>query len=171
MTVKNEFPFKDLSDRLMKALHLERRPVGVLWTTQKPEGIQRTPKVMKVCQFLDVARLEDKVFYTDIENNADCKNGCHYLGLHPSLSDRDRVSVLVGTSQTKAAPSFARLWLSVARSNITASCRLGRSNTWCSDRLTSFRSTIAPAAVSSICSVRPRLACSWPGPPYTRAAA
>jgi len=85
MTAENKFPFKDLSDRLMKALHLESRPVGVLWTTVKPEDIQRTPKVMKGCQFLDVARLEDKLFYTDVENNADCKNGSHYLGFTPKF--------------------------------------------------------------------------------------
>ena len=62
----------------------DRRPVGVLWTTQKPEGIQRTPKVMKGCQFLDIARLESKLFYTDVENNSDCKNGSHYLGFTPN---------------------------------------------------------------------------------------
>ena len=83
MTSEGELPFKDLSDRLVKALHLERRPVGVLWTTEKPEGIQRTPKTLKGCQFLDVARLEDKLFYTDIENHSDCKNGSHYLGFTP----------------------------------------------------------------------------------------
>ena len=30
MTAESKLPFKDLSDRLMKALHLESRPVGVL---------------------------------------------------------------------------------------------------------------------------------------------
>lgn len=83
MSAEKQPPFKDLSERLVAALHLERRPVGVLWTTRKPEGIQRIDRTLKGCQFLDVARLEDKLFYTDLENNKDCKNGSYYLGFTP----------------------------------------------------------------------------------------
>ena len=83
MTNETNVPFKDLSDRLVKALHLETTPVGVLWTTRKPEGVQRINRVLKGCMFLDVARLEHKTFYADIENNRDCKNGSHYLGFTP----------------------------------------------------------------------------------------
>ena len=83
MNSKTQPPFKDLSNRLVDALHLERRPVGVLWTTKKPEGIQRIDRTLKGCQFLDVARLEDKLFYTDMQNHSDCKNGSHYLGFTP----------------------------------------------------------------------------------------
>lgn len=83
MTTESNVPFKDLSDRLVEALHLERRPVGVLWTTKKPEGLQRIDRTLKGCQFLDVARLEDKMFYTDMENHGDCKNGSYYLGFTP----------------------------------------------------------------------------------------
>lgn len=83
MTSETKTPFKDLSERLVGALHLERRPVGVLWATKKPQGIQRLDRTLKGCQFLDVARLEDKLFYTDVENHSDCKNGSHYLGFTP----------------------------------------------------------------------------------------
>jgi uncharacterized protein (DUF169 family) len=83
MTTDTRTPFKDLSNRLVKALHLETTPVGVLWTTRKPEGIQRLDRTLKGCQFLDVARLEGKLFYVDLENNRDCKNGSHYLGFTP----------------------------------------------------------------------------------------
>ncbi len=85
MTKESAAPFKELSQRLMEALHLETRPVGVLWTTQVPDGVQRTSRIMKGCQFLDVARLEDKLFYTDVENHSDCKNGSHYLGFTPKF--------------------------------------------------------------------------------------
>lgn len=83
MSTEPKFPFKDLSERLVKALQLERPPVGVLWTTKKPDDVERIDRTLKGCQFLDVARLEGKVFYTDVENNRDCKNGSHYLGFTP----------------------------------------------------------------------------------------
>lgn len=83
MTSDMPTPFKDLSDRLSKALHLSRVPTVVLWSMRKPEGIQRLDRCLKACQFLDVAGLEGKLFYTDVENNRDCKNGSHYLGLTP----------------------------------------------------------------------------------------
>ena len=84
MTEENNAPFKDQSDRLMKALHLETPPVGVVWTTRKPpEDIPRIDRTLKGCMFLDVARLERKTFYADVENNRDCKNGSHYLGFTP----------------------------------------------------------------------------------------
>ena len=51
----------------------------MLLTTLTPDGIQRTPKVMTGYYFLDVARFEGKVFYTDVENNTDCKNGSLYV--------------------------------------------------------------------------------------------
>jgi uncharacterized protein (DUF169 family) len=50
MAAETKTPFKDLSERLVKALHLERRPVGVLWATQKPEGIERIDRTLKGCQ-------------------------------------------------------------------------------------------------------------------------
>ena len=83
MTEENQMPFKDHCDRMMKALHLETPPVGVLWTTRKPEGIPRINRNLKGCMFLDVARLEGKTFYADAANNSDCKNGSHYLGFTP----------------------------------------------------------------------------------------
>jgi uncharacterized protein (DUF169 family) len=73
--------YRDLSDRMMSALHLETPPVAVLWTTRKPEGVPRIEASKKGCQFLDVARFEKRVFYTDVDNHGDCKNGRHYLGL------------------------------------------------------------------------------------------
>lgn len=63
MTSDTQAPFKELSDRLVKALHLETPPVGVLWTMKKPEGIQQLDRTLKGCQFLDVARLEGTLFY------------------------------------------------------------------------------------------------------------
>lgn len=83
MSSEQELPFKDLAKRLVKALHLETPPVGVLWTNREPEGVERIDRTLKGCQFLDVARLEKKVFYADVENNRDCKNGSHYLGFTP----------------------------------------------------------------------------------------
>ncbi len=77
--------FKDLSGRLMNALNLETPPVGVLWATHKPEGVQRFEGSLKGCQFLDVARFEGRVFYTDAESHADCKNGSYYLGFKPAF--------------------------------------------------------------------------------------
>src|SRR5690606_22770228 len=81
MASNSDTPVKDLSDRLVKALHLDRVPTAVVWSMKKPEGIQRLDRTLKACQFLDVAGLEGKLFYTDVENNRDCKNGSHYLGL------------------------------------------------------------------------------------------
>ena len=83
MTSETNAPFKDLSDRLVKALRLERVPTATVWSMRKPEGIQRIDRTLKACQFLDVAGLEGKLFYTDVESNRDCKNGSHYLGLTP----------------------------------------------------------------------------------------
>lgn len=84
MTHDSRAPFKDLSDRLVKALHLEQAPVGVLFTVKKPEGVPQFDRdTLKGCQFLDVARFERRVFYTDAQNNRDCKNGSHYLGFTP----------------------------------------------------------------------------------------
>jgi len=83
MSSKQEFPFEEPAKRLQKLLHLETPPVGTLWTTRKPEGVERIDRTLKGCQFLDVARLEDKLFYADVENNKDCKNGSHYLGFTP----------------------------------------------------------------------------------------
>ena len=83
MASDTQAPFKEFSDRLMKALHLETPPVGVLWAMRKPEGIPQLDRTLKGCQFLDVARLEGKLFYVDVENNRDCKNGSHYLGFTP----------------------------------------------------------------------------------------
>jgi uncharacterized protein (DUF169 family) len=72
--------YRDLSERLTAALHLETPPVAVLWTTKKPEGIPRIDASRKGCQFLDTARFEKRLFYTDVDNHGDCKNGRHYLG-------------------------------------------------------------------------------------------
>ncbi len=83
MSLPTPAQFKDLSDRLVAALHLETPPVAVLWTNKKPEGIPRIDPSRKGCQFLDDARFERKTFYTDIENHADCKNGRYYLGFSP----------------------------------------------------------------------------------------
>ena len=77
----NQDEYRDLSLRLTAALHLETPPVAVLWTTRQPEGVPRIEASQKGCQFLDVARFEKRVFYTDVDNHADCKNGRHYLGL------------------------------------------------------------------------------------------
>ena len=77
--------FKNLSDRMVNALHLETPPVAVLWTTKTPEGIPRIEASKKGCQFLDVARFERRTFYTDTANHGDCKNGRHYLGFTPAF--------------------------------------------------------------------------------------
>ncbi len=77
--------FQDLCNRLVKALNLETKPVGVLWTNKLPDDIERVDGTLKGCQFLDVARHEDRLFYTDAENHADCKNGSHYLGFKPAF--------------------------------------------------------------------------------------
>ena len=77
--------FKNLSDRLVKALRLETPPVAVLWTTKSPEGVPPIEASKKGCQFLDVARFERRTFYTDVDNHADCKNGRHYLGFTESF--------------------------------------------------------------------------------------
>ncbi len=76
---------KDLSDRMMSALHLEAPPVTVLWTINSPEGIPCIDASKKGCQFLDVARFERRTFYTDTDNRADCKNGRYYLVFTPAF--------------------------------------------------------------------------------------
>lgn len=84
MTDAAKPPLKDLSDRLVKALRLESVPVAVMFAMRKPDGIPQFERgTLKGCQFLDVARFEKRVFYTDVENNRDCKNGSHYLGFTP----------------------------------------------------------------------------------------
>lgn len=80
---KVEEKFADLSNRIVAALHLESKPVAVLWTTKKPEGVERCDYVRKGCQFIDVARFEDRIFYTEESSHADCKNGSYYLGFKP----------------------------------------------------------------------------------------
>ena len=80
----NATPMKDLSDRLVKALHLESVPIGVMFMNKQPDGIPRFDRgTLKACMFWDVARFEKRVFYTDVENHRDCKNGSHYLGFTP----------------------------------------------------------------------------------------
>jgi uncharacterized protein (DUF169 family) len=74
---------KDLSDRLVSALHLETPPVAVLWTTRHPDGVPPIEASKKGCQFLDVARFERRTFYTQADNHGDCKNGRYYLGFTP----------------------------------------------------------------------------------------
>jgi uncharacterized protein (DUF169 family) len=72
--------YKELCQRLMKALRLETVPVAMQFSTKVPENVPQLQGGMKACTMLDVARFDRKVFYTSIDNHT-CKNGLHYLGM------------------------------------------------------------------------------------------
>jgi uncharacterized protein (DUF169 family) len=54
--------------------------VVVAFSDRPPEGVKRVEKKMKACEFVDLASLEGKVFYTTLEDQT-CRNGNYYLGL------------------------------------------------------------------------------------------
>ena len=73
--------YKDLSDRLMKALRLDTMPTAVFLSMERPENTKQLDRDdLKACAMLDVARLEGKVFYTTIENH-ECPHARHVLGM------------------------------------------------------------------------------------------
>lgn len=78
--MREEEKYKDLCERLMRALRLNTVPVAVQMSTNPPEGVARLNGDSKACSMIDIARLEGKVFYTTHENH-NCKNGSHYLGV------------------------------------------------------------------------------------------
>ena len=107
MANESKIPFKNLSDRLVRALRLEQAPVGVLFAMKKPEGIPQFDRgSLKGCQFLDVARNEKRVFYTDAENNGNCKNGSHYLGFTPPFEGQYSGEWLAGDWPDKGRSIF-----------------------------------------------------------------
>jgi uncharacterized protein (DUF169 family) len=72
--------YAELADRLINALSLETTPVTVAFSSKPPKGVERFDGQRRACQFVDVARFEGGVFYTDVENQ-ECGNGNFYLGL------------------------------------------------------------------------------------------
>jgi uncharacterized protein (DUF169 family) len=72
--------YRDLCERLMKALKLETVPVAVQFSTNPPENVPQLEEGTKACSMLDIARLEGKTFYTKAENHT-CPNGTFYLGM------------------------------------------------------------------------------------------
>lgn len=76
--------YKDLSDRLMKGLRLNRVPVAVFFSMEPPEGVAQLDRDdLKACAMLDEARFEGKAFYTAIDNH-ECQPARHILGFVPT---------------------------------------------------------------------------------------
>ena len=109
------------ADCLVKALHLETPPIGVLWTMKKPEGVQRLDRTLKGCQFLDVARLEGKLFYVDLENNRDCKTAATTWASHRRSTDSILAPGRPANFRIRDGVSSRRRWLSAATSSTTTS--------------------------------------------------
>ena len=72
--------YKDLSDRMVKALRLETVPIAMFYSIKPPPGVAKADRFTKLCTFIDDARFEGKVFYTSVEDH-ECKNGIWFFGL------------------------------------------------------------------------------------------
>jgi uncharacterized protein (DUF169 family) len=73
-----------LYQRLQSMLHLETKPVIVALSNRPPEGVKKVEKKMKACEFVDLSRFENRIFYTTLEEQG-CKNGNYYLGMAPAF--------------------------------------------------------------------------------------
>lgn len=76
----NEKKYRELCDEMMAILNLETVPVAVQFSTEPPPGVSLLEESTKACSMLDLARLENRTFYTRASNHT-CKNGSHYLGM------------------------------------------------------------------------------------------
>lgn len=72
--------YHQLHQRLQEMLHLETKPVIVALSDRPPDGVEKFNGELKACEFIDVARYEDRIFYTTLDNQS-CKNGNYYLGM------------------------------------------------------------------------------------------
>jgi uncharacterized protein (DUF169 family) len=66
--------------KLQNMLHFETKPVVMALSNRIPDGVERIERKMKACDFVDVARFEERVFYTVLEDQT-CRNGNFYLGM------------------------------------------------------------------------------------------
>jgi uncharacterized protein (DUF169 family) len=62
----------DLS--IYRKFNFESPPVGVRFLRRKPEGIERLPKTMALCEMINEAQHRDSPFYID-KDNEDCAGG------------------------------------------------------------------------------------------------
>jgi uncharacterized protein (DUF169 family) len=77
--------YRDLNDRMMKALRLDTGPATLFYSIKPPPGLPKTDRFTKLCTFIDDARFDGKAFYTSVEDH-ECKNAIWIFGLgKPSL--------------------------------------------------------------------------------------
>lgn len=76
----NQTKYRELCDQIMTILNLETVPVAVQFSTVPPVGVPPLEENTKACSMLDLARFENRSFYSRPSNHT-CKNGSHYLGM------------------------------------------------------------------------------------------
>lgn len=86
--------YDGIPEKLEKMLGLENIPIAVSFSAEAPEGVERMKGRIRLCQMLDVVRLERRSFSTVSENHR-CDGGAYSCGLRMRKADRKSGEFLV----------------------------------------------------------------------------
>jgi uncharacterized protein (DUF169 family) len=100
--------YVDFSKKIKKLLGLKSSPVAVSFSTKAPAGVKQMKGEARLCQMLDMVRLDGESFYTTADNHA-CDGGAGSCGMK-EMSERIRTGeflVRMGLfGSTRAARRF-----------------------------------------------------------------